>query len=181
MSDLVERAKAFALKAHGEQQHGSVPISQHLEAVAGKAEEEVFKYFDAVKNKDTIETILAAAWLHDTLEDTTVTYGEIHKEFGTNVAEVVYDVTDGSGKNRLERHLNTYYRTRENYPAIFVKMCDRWHNQKRSTEKAERFMEMYHREYLYFKFALYIPGMYADFWKELDAQYEAMDKIIKAR
>ena len=102
-------------------------------------------------------------------------------EFGQGVAEIVSDVTDGAGKNRLERHLNTYYRTRMNDLSILVKMCDRWHNQQRSTERAERFMEMYHREYLYFKFALYQPNFYEDFWAELDEQYAKMDAIIKAR
>jgi (p)ppGpp synthase/HD superfamily hydrolase len=181
MSDLIERAKSFALNAHKDQMHGSVPITVHLDAVTSKAAEEAVKYYDPKWDKELIEVLIAAAWLHDTVEDTDVEVKGIKKEFGVDVAEIVNDVTDGPGKNRLQRHLNTYWRTRQNDLSIFVKMCDRWHNQKRSTEKAERFMEMYHREYLYFKFALYQPGMYDDFWEQLDDQYDVMDKIIKAR
>ena len=180
MSDLIERAKAFALNAHKDQMHGSVPISEHLNAVAGKAEKMANKYYGHKWDIDFKENVIAAAWLHDTIEDTDTTVQDILTEFGESVAEIVSDVTDGPGKNRLERHLNTYYRTRCSDLSILVKMCDRWHNQKRSTEKSESFMEMYHREYLYFKFALYQPNIYEDFWAELDLQYDAMDKIIKA-
>lgn len=181
MSDVIERAKQFALNAHKDQMHGSVPISVHLEAVSSKAAEEAPSYFDPVYENELIEIIIAAAWLHDTIEDTPVVLNDIVNEVGPYIAKIVYNVTDGNGKNRLERHLNTYYRTRQCPQSIFVKMCDRWHNQKRSTERAERFMEMYHREYLYFKFALYEPGMFDDFWKQLDEQYETMDKIIKSK
>lgn len=181
MTDKIERAKAFALNAHKDQMHGSVPITVHLEAVAGKATEMANKYYGQKWDSDLKENIIAAAWLHDTVEDTDTTVQNILKEFGEGVAEIVSDVTDGPGKNRLERHLNTYYRTRMNDLSILVKMCDRWHNQQRSTERAERFMEMYHREYLYFKFALYQPNVYEDFWAELDEQYAKMDAIIKAR
>jgi guanosine-3',5'-bis(diphosphate) 3'-pyrophosphohydrolase len=180
MSGLIERAKEFALNAHKDQMHGSVPISVHLEAVSSKAMEEVSKYFDPVYENEVIEHIVAAAWLHDTLEDTSVSLNDLVKEVGPATAKIVYNVTDGNGKNRLERHLNTYYRTRQWSPSVFVKMCDRWHNQKRSTENAERFMEMYHREYMYFKFALYEPGMFDDFWHQLDEQYSKMDAIIKS-
>jgi guanosine-3',5'-bis(diphosphate) 3'-pyrophosphohydrolase len=184
MSDLVERAKAFALNAHKDQMHGSVPISQHLEAVSAKVAEKAViyydPYYDPLYENDVIEVVIAAAWLHDTVEDTDTEVHHLKKEFGIDVAEIVSDVTDGDGKNRLQRHLNTYYRTRRNDLSILVKMCDRWHNQKRSTEKAERFMRMYHDEYLYFKFALYEPGMFDDFWAELDDQYNKMDAIIKS-
>lgn len=181
MSKLIERAKEFALNAHKDQMHGSVPITVHLEAVSAKATEEAINYFDPVYDEKDIENIIASAWLHDVAEDTSITLNDIEKEFGFDVAYIVLGVTDGPGKNRLERHLNTYWRTRRNPSAVFVKMCDRWHNQKRSTEKAERYMEMYHREYLYFKFALYECGIYDYFWDQLDLQYETMDEIIKAR
>lgn len=177
MTNLIERAKKFALNAHKDQMHGSVPISVHLEAVSAKAADEAPKYFDP----ESTEVLIASAWLHDVIEDTSVTDYDLYREFGIDVAHIVGGVTDSPGENRLDRHLYTYYLTRRDSNAVFIKMCDRWHNHKRSTEKAERFMDMYHREYLYFKFALYEPQMYDDFWNQLDEQYETMDKIIKAR
>ena len=40
--------------------------------------------------------MIAAAHLHDTLEDTTTTYGQLINEFGTGVAELVRQVTNPS-------------------------------------------------------------------------------------
>jgi (p)ppGpp synthase/HD superfamily hydrolase len=57
--------------------------------------------------------VIAAAWLHDVVEDTTVTLEEIRKEFGDNVARIVSEVTnvatEGTRKKRKSierRHLN---------------------------------------------------------------------------
>lgn len=40
------------------------------------------------------EDMIAAAYLHDTVEDTEMTIAEIGKLFGKRVAELVYDLTD---------------------------------------------------------------------------------------
>jgi hypothetical protein len=40
--------------------------------------------------------MIAAAWLHDTVEDTPVTFQDIEKEFGAGVAQLVLDLTDVS-------------------------------------------------------------------------------------
>lgn len=40
------------------------------------------------------ELILAAAVLHDTIEDTAITYAHIHEEFGIVVADYVQEVSD---------------------------------------------------------------------------------------
>ena len=56
-------------------------------------------------------------------------------------------------------------------------MSDRWHNQKRSIERNERFAKMYADEYIYFKFALYTPGHADKLWEELDAQYEKLKEF----
>ena len=45
--------------------------------------------------------ILAAALLHDTIEDTETTYGELKSEFGARVANAVLEVTDNK---RLRKH-----------------------------------------------------------------------------
>lgn len=40
------------------------------------------------------DVMLAAALLHDTIEDTAVTRGDIEREFGTSVADMVMELTD---------------------------------------------------------------------------------------
>lgn len=175
MSSLIESAREFALKAHGDQEHGCLSIKDHLLAVTEKIAAEYHN--TPIDNPFTIEQAVAVGWLHDTMEDTYVEYNDIRNAFGILIADAVNAVTDGAGKNRTERHLNTYWRTRKNTLATFVKLADRWHNQKRSLENKERFASMYAREYTYFKFALYEPGYLGNFWAELDQQYEQLKKI----
>jgi guanosine-3',5'-bis(diphosphate) 3'-pyrophosphohydrolase len=49
----------------------------------------------------TDPTILAAALLHDTIEDTRTSYDELKKKFGQRVAKIVLEVTDDK---RLRKH-----------------------------------------------------------------------------
>jgi (p)ppGpp synthase/HD superfamily hydrolase len=89
MSDLVERARRYATRAHKRieyrRKYSDQPYDVYLEAVA--------KLVASVS--DDPET-LAAAWLHDTVEDTPATLGDIEAQFGAAVAELVEELTDVS-------------------------------------------------------------------------------------
>lgn len=64
--------------------------------------------------------VLAVAWLHDVVEDTTHTLQEIEQEFGTEIAAAVDAITHRKGETRL-----AYYdRVGENRLALAVKMSD---------------------------------------------------------
>jgi guanosine-3',5'-bis(diphosphate) 3'-pyrophosphohydrolase len=100
MSDLVKRARQFAIERHGEQKrkYTGEPYWHHLRDVA------------AMSMADTpqeTEHAKAVAWLHDTLEDTPTTYDEIHHHFGKRVADDVETLTDrgkpGVDGNRATR------------------------------------------------------------------------------
>lgn len=85
--DFIVRAAAFATQAHKRIDHRRKYSGQaydvHLRAVA-----------DLVASvTDDAETI-AAAWLHDTVEDTPATFHDIEREFGSRVAQLVADLTD---------------------------------------------------------------------------------------
>ena len=172
---MIYKAREFALKAHGDQEHGCLSIKDHLIAVTNKIINEY--HCTPIDIPFTLEQAITVGWLHDTMEDTYVEYKDIEEEFGRVIAAAVNSVTDGAGKNRTERHLNTYWRTRQNSLGLFVKLADRWHNQKRSLENKERFDAMYAREYTYFKFALYSPGWLGEFWAQLDEQYEQLKNV----
>lgn len=173
--NLVDTAKEYALKMHGCQDHGCLTIDKHLEAVVGKITE-VYNSGET-HTLCSLEYLQCVGWLHDVLEDTKADREEMENLFGPSVVDDVERVTDGPGKNRMERHLNTYYRTRLSRAATLVKMCDRWHNQGRSIVNREKFAKMYAKEYIYFKFALFEPGFNDKLWAELDAQYEELKKI----
>jgi len=87
--DIVARAAAFATHAHKRIDHrrkySSQPYDVHLRAVAELV----------ASVTDDAETI-AAAWLHDTVEDTPATFHDIEREFGARVTQLVTELTDVS-------------------------------------------------------------------------------------
>lgn len=85
---LVPRANQYARKAH--EGMGFVtacgydrPQLEHLQEVA-----------DLVWASGGSQVEIAAAWLHDSVEDTSVTLEDIKNEFGDEVAELVDELTD---------------------------------------------------------------------------------------
>ena len=85
-SGLIEKAKKFATKAHAGQllkNADAFPFTEHLRRVSALVEE----------SSGTADEI-AAAWLHDVVEDTSVTIEEIRREFGGSIAEIVEGLTD---------------------------------------------------------------------------------------
>ena len=88
MSILIVKAADRAAKAHVSQRRkgeGDIPYVNHCTAVA-----------NLVATVTTDEATLAAALLHDTVEDSDATLEEIEREFGLEVAAVVDAVTDAA-------------------------------------------------------------------------------------
>ena len=177
MSKLVKFAKEFALKHHGEQDHGCLKIGTHLADVA--------RHAGLHSGNDPV--VMAAAWLHDVVEDTKVTRERLENAMFKeglqahdiyDVIRIVKAVTDKPGKGRKERHLNTYWSIRENEDALLVKLCDRRHNHERSIKHGEIYAAMYAKEYDYFKFALWKPRQYPELWSELDKQNKKLQEIV---
>ncbi len=98
MSELVERARAFATKAHEGQTRfnkDKTPLVVHLEEVVS-----------LVSESGGSDEELAAAWLHDVVEDTPVLLTEVAKNFGDKVGAIVFGLTDPPefhGLHTLER------------------------------------------------------------------------------
>jgi len=81
---LVEKADALALRAHQGQVRKEVPIPYitHPRAVA-----------EILKKYDFSDVVIAAALVHDVVEDTPVTLNDIRHELGGEVARLVAPVT----------------------------------------------------------------------------------------
>ncbi len=58
-----------------------------------------WQVFHVLKNVTDDETILCAALLHDTLEDTETTLEELKEKFGDEIANLVHEVTNEDGEN----------------------------------------------------------------------------------
>lgn len=85
MSNVIERARIFASKAHEGQfrKYTGEPYVHRPESVA-----------NTVAAINTDETMVAAAWLHDVVEDAPFTIEDIRFEFGAEIAELVDELTD---------------------------------------------------------------------------------------
>lgn len=124
--DLVRKASAFALKAHIDCKYGDLPYKYHLQMVV-----ETLVYYCPAAT----DTMIAAAWLHDTVEDTSVTLFDIREEFGGNVARMVDFCTDPTAESREERKsLANQKLIKASWPAKAVKLADRVANMKASIE-----------------------------------------------
>ena len=158
---LLERVKEYAkLKYAGLQYDGQDFYKRHIKHVV-----------QTLQRFNPTEAEVAGAYLHDVIEDTDATYEEVVLLFGEEVADIVSRVTDKPGKDRLERHLNTYYILRRNPSAVKVKLADRISNMERSI--GNEYAKVYQREYTAFKFALY-DGNNLDMWSELDGIYKKL-------
>jgi len=87
---LVERAVAFARKAHEGQIRKGASGAPYITHPLG-----VLEILRSGGVTDPV--VLAAAALHDTIEDCGVTYEELAAEFGAEVAGVVAEVTKPAG------------------------------------------------------------------------------------
>lgn len=84
---MIERARQFAIAAHGDQKrkYTGEPYWHHPASVAA-----------IVRDVPHTPEMIAAAYLHDTVEDTATTLQDIHAEFGGKVRNLVFWLTDQS-------------------------------------------------------------------------------------
>ena len=100
MKDIIEKAELFARAAHGAvgqiRKYTGEPYVTHPIRVMGLVK-------TVLKDPDA----LAAALLHDVIEDTEITENEIYAEFGPDVTEMVVALSDppkvDGGPNRKAR------------------------------------------------------------------------------
>lgn len=132
-SDLIIKAIKFAEKAH-----------------CGQLDDDNKNYFDthlmpvmqilSVLTDDHVT--LCAAILHDTLEDTKTTYNELVLEFGTEIADLVNELTH-DGKNDSKGY---YFPRLRSEKAIMIKFADRLSNLSRMSSWPKKRREQYLRK-----------------------------------
>jgi guanosine-3',5'-bis(diphosphate) 3'-pyrophosphohydrolase len=143
----------FAAGAHAafDQKYGKEDYYRHLLQVASLLSNNL-----PALDTTGLEHLFCAAFLHDVLEDTKVNYSMLRILFGGNVAELVYLVTDESGRNRKERKSKTYDKVCRSVEAILIKLCDRIVNIQESVKtKNTDTLHMYLAEFEEFERYLY--------------------------
>lgn len=118
---LEEQARRYATQAHAaagqRRKYTDEPYIVHPAAVA-----------ELVRSVTDDPEMIAAAWLHDTVEDTASTIEDIERHFGPRVAELVDMLTDSAqptAKNRAARKLAHFRHTAAASPdAQTIKLAD---------------------------------------------------------
>ncbi|CAD7004351.1 unnamed protein product [Ceratitis capitata] len=83
----------------------------------------------AVEGGITDESVLIAALLHDTVEDTDTTFEEIKQHFGVEICEIVREVTDDKSLEKQERkRLQIEHAAMSSFKAKLVKLADKLDN-----------------------------------------------------
>lgn len=131
---LLPRAIVFAIERHGDQRYGDRPYAVHLQDVAA-----ILANID-IRDDET----LAAAWLHDVLEDTNTKVTELQHLFGLGVATKVWSCT-GYGDTRAQRMDGIYWKLARNPDAVPIKVADRISNIRacihgKNIEKAKMYL-----------------------------------------
>jgi (p)ppGpp synthase/HD superfamily hydrolase len=143
MTDLVARADAFAAAAHGAIKHkrkytGDDYIVHPREVAA------------IVATVPHTAEMLAAALLHDTVEDTGVTIETIRAEFGPIVADLVADLTDVStpdlGNRAVRKSIDLAHTATASPSAKTIKLADLLSNTASIVEHDPGFARVYLKE-----------------------------------
>lgn len=159
MDDKLRRAQALATEAHQGQRYGDAPYTVHLAAVVAVMER--FGIVDV--------DVLAAGWLHDTIEDTPVSRAEVAAAVGERAASMVDAVSDGPGENRKARKARPYRLIPQTPGAVLVKLADRIANVESASKARPGLLEMYRREHPAFRQKLQQDGEADAMWAHLDA------------
>ncbi len=149
----------WCIDRHNETNHmydKYLPYEFHLRMVAHVCE----KFIELIPNLNDGETalrdtVILAAYGHDLIEDTRVSYNDVKENLGLGSADIIYACTNEKGKNRKERANEKYYEgIRNTQGAVFVKLCDRIANVQYSKMTGSCMFDMYKKENINFMIKL---------------------------
>ena len=166
---MINEAREYAFRCHSSTNHyydKTLPYSHHLRMVV-----EVAKKFIHLIPEEYRDIVIAACWLHDTIEDTRQTFNDVRIATNLEVAEIVYALTNEKGRTRRERANEKYYEgIRNTRFATFCKLCDRIANIEYSLSKGSDALSMYSKENPHF-----IRSIYNE---EYDEMFDYLKEIV---
>ena len=122
--DLIKKAFYYAQEAHGDQ----------LRVNGEEWMQHPLKTADRLADCELSDRLIAAALLHDIVEDTPITIQKVQKSFGREVARLVNGVTKVSAvqyqgaKKFLEKLQRLFILMAADPQVILIKLADRLHN-----------------------------------------------------
>ena len=153
MRDIITEAREWAEKLHADQVYGEVPYMTHIQDVVDRVN---LALFSENPYPHVGDAIVAAAYMHDAVEDQGVTVDELDDRLGFSASDMVRLVTDPPGFSfREERKralyanfLRTNRSTAIRFGAAIVKCADRWANQNQCiSDRNVHKMVMYSQEF----------------------------------
>ena len=138
---MLDEVLKFATTAHGDQKrkYTNDPYIVHPIAVS-----------EIVKTVAHTDEMVAAALLHDVVEDTDVTLDQIKDKFGSKVAELVGWLTDISrpedGNRKTRKTLDREHSAEAPADAQTIKLADLIHNTKSIEKHDPHFWKVYKQE-----------------------------------
>ena len=141
--NIVLKAEKFATMKHGEigqvRKYTGEPYINHPAEVVS-----------IVKSVSHTDEMLAAAWLHDTVEDTITTFEEIEEEFGLTIMEFVKGLTDVSkpedGNRAIRKAIDRRHMADQTPFVKTIKLADLISNSKSILEHDPQFAKVYIEE-----------------------------------
>ena len=136
MDDLAQKAEIFATSKHSGQKRkfdGSDYVTHPIRVA------EIVKNFKTSKN---IDSLVAAALLHDTLEDTQTDESELYSHFGTLVTSLVRELTSDKTVDDKSRYLANKMISMSSY-GLVIKLADRLDNVSDFAIASEKFVTNY--------------------------------------
>lgn len=143
MRDIVKEAADFAIQAHGDQKrkYTGQPYYVHLDEVV-----------NILIDADMPETVEAAGYLHDVLEDTPVTEEDLRAKFGPLVTGFVKEVTDVSkpedGNRAVRKEKDRQHLANSSPAGAAIKLADLISNAKDIVKHDPSFARVYLKEKL---------------------------------
>lgn len=190
MSEIISKAQIFCMTKHAFQQrkYSKEPYWIHPIRVAGLVMETKLFIWK--------ESCIAAALLHDVIEDTDTTYEDLIRVFGGNIADIVQGLTNVSKienpkATRAERKQLDADRISEQSSMVkLIKYCDRYDNlndaldyfirsPKEITPDMSAWFKIYLGESKNLLRSLSLPTLQTEFGYEFFAKYNLMDLIVK--
>lgn len=171
---IADTARALAVEHHRDQLYGrsNLPFTHHLTAVAGLV---------ALYTED--QTTVAAAWLHDIVEDTEIEVGDIRAAYGDELADIVDRLTDPSGLTRRMAKEIAIPRAAECPKAALVRLADRFVNHHHTIVQQQRhYAEIYLGEFDHFMMHMYRNGRDTlPLFRMVGDQQQALRRLVELR
>ncbi len=135
-----DRARTFATAAHAAigqvRKYTDEPYIAHPAAVV-----------EIVRSRPHTSEMIAAAWLHDVVEDTVASIETIREEFGEQVAALVADLTDVSrpedGNRQARKSIDREHMAKASPSAKTIKLADLIDNTRSIVARDPDFAKVY--------------------------------------